>query len=301
MNATNRTRLRGRFRRISLLLAALLTALGGFALDHHRRSGRGFEERVEVTTVIRLTSGRGYVGKSWATHALVSELIRDCLVLPIPPDDGCSCMSYANSSHTTDGMRNTTGSTAAPRIVWCLGGSTTACWEVPDDMTWPSALQLQLGSEWEVLNMGVAGATSGAELARLGHELTRRPKPEVVIVYDGVNDVYVSGLQPAISTRVALWQRNHALMQAYCALAGVRLVEVVQATRGTSGGEDGFGAAEGLEALVATKTGVDGRRIMPGPDVYVDWCHCNDDGNRAIARFVAPLIYCDGYQSQYTR
>lgn len=73
-----------------------------------------------------------------------------------------------------------------------LGGSTTACNEYPEELTWPGVLQVQLrqllGNEQiHVFNAGMAGATSYRSLLIFLNFLPRI-QPDLVILYEGAND-----------------------------------------------------------------------------------------------------------------
>ncbi len=78
--------------------------------------------------------------------------------------------------------------------VLLLGGSTIHCAEVPDEFTVASLLASRLNDELQphkfaVLNAGVTSVNSTQELARLEWELNNGVRPDIVVVYDGVNDI----------------------------------------------------------------------------------------------------------------
>ena len=76
--------------------------------------------------------------------------------------------------------------------VYIFGGSTIYCSEVPDEYTVPTQLQLlfneHYGDRFIVQNYGTTTVTSTQELERL--RLIRLKKGDVVIFYNGVNDIH---------------------------------------------------------------------------------------------------------------
>ncbi len=75
-----------------------------------------------------------------------------------------------------------------------LGGSTVYCSEVPDSLTIASILARRLTTEraqerYFILNAGVTSANSAQELERLRYELDRGLRPDIVFIYNGINDV----------------------------------------------------------------------------------------------------------------
>ncbi len=75
-----------------------------------------------------------------------------------------------------------------------LGGSTTYCGQVPDSYTIASNLAKNLKTaptqeKYFILNAGVTSANSSQEIERLTYELDRGLRPDMVIIYDGVNDI----------------------------------------------------------------------------------------------------------------
>jgi lysophospholipase L1-like esterase len=77
--------------------------------------------------------------------------------------------------------------------VFSLGGSTTACDEYPQEKTWSGVLQEHLrkalgNNRVHVYNTGMGGGTSYRSMVIFLNLLTRLD-PDLVIVYEGVNDV----------------------------------------------------------------------------------------------------------------
>ncbi|MCX7933802.1 MAG: SGNH/GDSL hydrolase family protein [Planctomycetota bacterium] len=98
----------------------------------------------------------------------------------------------------TGGCRETPGfmwdSAALPRAIFCLGGSTTYCSEVPDAFTWPAQLQAMLREnantrDCRVINLGASSVHSGQEVERLRFEIERGRRPFLCIFLNGINDI----------------------------------------------------------------------------------------------------------------
>jgi hypothetical protein len=93
------------------------------------------------------------------------------------------------------GFRHTPGSDCREEslVVFALGGSTIWGWGAPDDSTIPSFLQQGLVRKQArpvcVVNLGEGGFVSTQEVVQLLLELQRGVRPDLVVFYDGVNDV----------------------------------------------------------------------------------------------------------------
>ena len=61
--------------------------------------------------------------------------------------------------------------------------------DVSDDSTWPALLQEQVGSQYAVLNLGVAGHGTAEHLYMIG-AVASRLEPDVVILDIGLNDMH---------------------------------------------------------------------------------------------------------------
>jgi hypothetical protein len=97
---------------------------------------------------------------------------------------------YVNVEH---GQRRTTDSPAVARhTLFVIGGSAIYAAEVPDRETIPSHLQRLLNArqpgEWRVENYGTVSVTTAQQVELLRTLPVRRG--DLVVFYDGVNDVY---------------------------------------------------------------------------------------------------------------
>ena len=93
------------------------------------------------------------------------------------------------------GRRRTPGDDCAGDafVIWALGGSTM--WGVgsPDSLTIPALLKASLDRRYNrvvcVVNLGERAYNSSQELLRLQGELREGRRPQLVVAYDGLNDV----------------------------------------------------------------------------------------------------------------
>lgn len=95
-----------------------------------------------------------------------------------------------------EGRRRTPGSDCAQATVrvFAFGGSTMFGLGSPDGGTIPAWLQARLGTRACVVNFGELGFTSTQGVILLYRQLQRGWIPDVVIFYDGVNDVLAGSL-----------------------------------------------------------------------------------------------------------
>lgn len=93
-------------------------------------------------------------------------------------------------SHNSLGFRGAEfGPKGTTKRVVAIGGSTTYGVDVSDAATWPALLQDQLGADYEVLNLGVAGHGTAEHLYMMG-AVASRLEPDVVILHVGLNDMH---------------------------------------------------------------------------------------------------------------
>lgn len=83
------------------------------------------------------------------------------------------------------------------KTIYVFGGSTIFGLMVPDSLTIPSHLQKyyqqQFPNQFKVVNMGILGMSSGAEVQKL--QEVKLQKGDIVIFYDGINDVIKTCVQ----------------------------------------------------------------------------------------------------------
>lgn len=86
--------------------------------------------------------------------------------------------------------------------MWVFGGSAVWGLGAPDNETIPSYLATLLNDEWRVdttvRNLGESAFVSTQEVARLILELQRGKRPDVVVIYSGVNDAYAGTYSPGV-------------------------------------------------------------------------------------------------------
>lgn len=91
-----------------------------------------------------------------------------------------------------DGVRRSWAPDDAVHTVWFVGGS--ALWGLGqrDDHTIPSEVARradEAGTPIEAVNLGVPGYTQWQQQALLGNRLSRGERPDLIVVYDGANDL----------------------------------------------------------------------------------------------------------------
>ena len=92
--------------------------------------------------------------------------------------------SFGHRKSAPDGMKFNKGATQ----IICLGGSSTFATGVTDEFSWPYLLQLKLGPDYRVMNLGVPGFTTVEALMQLS-TLPIEFKPGFIINYHGWNDL----------------------------------------------------------------------------------------------------------------
>lgn len=94
--------------------------------------------------------------------------------------------------------------------VFMFGGSTMWGTGSPNQYTIASFLQKKLGDEYDVYNFGETAFVSVQELNLLLEVLAKGFKPDIVIFYDGVNDIYASLYSPAVPRDPQFRQEDYA-------------------------------------------------------------------------------------------
>ena len=77
------------------------------------------------------------------------------------------------------------------RKLFCLGDSLTFGYGVSPRKRWLSLAAEQSG--WRLMDRGLCGDTTGGMMLRLRELLVSLPKPDAVLLFGGVNDIFYSG------------------------------------------------------------------------------------------------------------
>ena len=101
---------------------------------------------------------------------------------------------------SSEGIRKTVKNSAkGAKKVFLFGGSTAWGIGAPDDSTIPSIMNKRLGKDYNIINFGESGYVSTQELNYLLERLTNNDIPDLVVFYDGINDIYAGIYSPAIA------------------------------------------------------------------------------------------------------
>ena len=168
------------------VLAGLLGLInyGGAAIWHLEdfvSKTRGFQDK--------RSSYPNYIDKDWAIihfdeFARLESRYEDFSVWRREKYSGQTINIDENGLRSTDKV-----SIDKPKaVVWLFGGSTMWGTGVGDSDTIPSILARQFG--YEASNYGESGYTNRQSLNTLMDEISKKPAPDFVVFYDGVNDVY---------------------------------------------------------------------------------------------------------------
>ncbi len=148
----------------------------------------------------RLTSP-AYTSKPWFSEPFLTDSFTQPGGWFTPADTRLLFPKDYQSRYFTviRGARQTAGfqwdlADGLPLKLFLLGGSTTYCSEVPDELTWASQLQHRLADNpatqrVRVVNYGVTSVNSSQEVERLKYELAQGNRPDVCVFYNGVNEV----------------------------------------------------------------------------------------------------------------
>ncbi len=110
-------------------------------------------------------------------------------------------LHYTHNSAGYRGIEFNEKKTEGKIRVVAIGGSTTYGVGVNNEETWPVHLSEYLGSEYEVINLGVPGYSSVENLIQTAFHLSDL-QPDIAIYYIGLNDlrnINVKGLSPDFS------------------------------------------------------------------------------------------------------
>lgn len=122
-------------------------------------------------------------------------------------DHHCEGFNVIQSTRLTVGQPK-----SALNTIHVFGGSTVFGTAASDDQTIPSYIQLKLGStnsNYKVVNNGIPSANVKQQLARL--EKINIKKDDIVIFYDGGNDVWQSNIYQKPDESILDFNKNHKL------------------------------------------------------------------------------------------
>lgn len=154
---------------------------------------------VAITLVILVVAAAGEIAcrvVMWSKHGVPGKSYG---IYMADPEIGAVHRpnSYnSNSVINNQGLRNVDDTPeskpAGATRIYCSGGSTTFCYNLNTDQAWPSVLQGELRKEPghekdEVLNGGEICFSLNHEFA-LGRRMIPKLKPDVVILFTGVNE-----------------------------------------------------------------------------------------------------------------
>lgn len=204
---------RSRFRWASAVLALIALAGGAALLSGRWRQPSTANNGLSLSDVAARNAGRGgtwweepdttpaaYSGLDWYEgYKADSEWVMNQAVAFRPLHATRVADVSTRTINVTDGVRRTW---VAPECdcrrvtVWMYGGSTTFGIGQRDEYTIPSMLAKAAWSEGialDVLNRGMPGDLHWQEADRLAWDLANEPSPDLVLFYDGVNEIWGTG------------------------------------------------------------------------------------------------------------
>ncbi len=103
-------------------------------------------------------------------------------------------IKITHNSHGLRGAEFQMAKTPGRIRIAAVGGSSTYCVGVSDEFTWPRLLQDQLGSQYEVINLGGTGGSTVEHLIQTALWFSDL-KPDIAIYYCGWNDAHVQHIK----------------------------------------------------------------------------------------------------------
>lgn len=182
------------FRNVIILLLVLELILGAF---YNYKSNKKYDEYIDLKIEAKVHGDMN----AEEVRALYYEYLE--LEMKWTPYTHFSPMPYNGIYNTVDslGHRKTIQHTTNKNAIriFCFGGSTMYGIGATDKTTIPSLLSLELSKKFPnknfmITNFGIGGYTRDQEIIQLQQELLKGHVPDVVIFYDGVNEV-LSGFQ----------------------------------------------------------------------------------------------------------
>jgi lysophospholipase L1-like esterase len=175
----------------ALLLNMLVFVAGAIAIE---AGFRAVIEGYSTDREFRATAPPPYRGAPFFSEQFLEESFRQPGGWrPLPGTNAILPNDFRGKYFTVEnGIRRTTDAPALPRAsIHLFGGSTIYNSEVPDEHTVASYLQRKLAQAgyggYRVVNFGVTSVSTNQQLERL--VVAKIAAPDVVVFYDGVNDV----------------------------------------------------------------------------------------------------------------
>jgi lysophospholipase L1-like esterase len=175
----------------TLLVNILVFVVGGVGIEAvFRAAGEGYSDDREF----RATQPAPYRSAPFFSAEFIAESFRQPGGWrPLPGTHAILPNDFKGEYFTIeDGVRRTTDAPEHARAsIYVFGGSTIYGSEVPDEHTIPSYLQRKLRKagfgSYRVVNFGVTSVSTSQQLERL--VVAEIGAPDIVVFYDGVNDV----------------------------------------------------------------------------------------------------------------
>jgi hypothetical protein len=134
-----------------------------------------------------------YPAFAYPDRPWVAELQRRGAPVEFHPSLGWQASDVTSPNlNVHDGVRRSWGSPGAGPVVWFVGGSTMYGLGQRDDHTIASEvarLGAQTGHPIQAVNLGVPGYDQWQESQLVGDRLSRGDRPDLIVFYDGANDL----------------------------------------------------------------------------------------------------------------
>lgn len=204
-------------RKILFLVFINILVLAGFLLALELGT-RLLVETHSDNRSFRLTRPAPYRDAPYFSREFIEEAFTQPGGWETPPGTNLLLPNDYNGKyfHVEDGIRRTTDTPpGADRAIFLFGGSTMYNSEVPDAYTIASYLQRKLVAggyvSYRVVNLGVTSVNTIQQLERL--RLTDISNGDIVIFYDGVNEVIQGVLYGNAGDTIVNRDRNRPLWQ----------------------------------------------------------------------------------------
>lgn len=186
---------------ILMLLATLLELVSWAIWSIHPLNREAELENQEASPVY---AGVDWTQEFWREEFMRRKQLKNYVPFRIWGVTAWNSQFINNDQGATGILRRTINPTrcdpANPTTVWTFGGSTMYGTAVPDFATIPSYLSRDLNSGSHdcvvVLNFGVEGYVTDQELILLQEQLKAGGRPDIVVLYDGVNDSSLAWAAP---------------------------------------------------------------------------------------------------------